>query len=283
MSAPVNTLVHGRDTPDTLRSSGWLDLSAEPVVLVVPDTAGRYYALWLRDARDDVFAAVSARTTGTRRGAFAVLGPGWHGTELAAGLTPIASPTSTPRLGGCIEAAGESDEDALRRAYDGFRLVPLSQWRRGAVPGAQPPVPDGLTALEARGAPPGPPAEVLHTVLDADREGRPLSGAHRYRLRFAPDAAPPVRGFWSLSTRAETAAHAVGDLHGLTVDLDASIPVHIQHRPPARARRSNWLPVPAGAFSLSLDLYWPRPEAVQRRWAPPPVERVDPASRSRSG
>ena len=33
MRAPVNQLVQGRDTPDTLRISAWLDLAAEPLVL----------------------------------------------------------------------------------------------------------------------------------------------------------------------------------------------------------------------------------------------------------
>ena len=60
-------LVHGRDTPDTLQSSGWLDLAAEPIVLSVTDTFGRYYVLWLRDAWNTVFASVGARTTGRRR------------------------------------------------------------------------------------------------------------------------------------------------------------------------------------------------------------------------
>jgi hypothetical protein len=33
--------------------------------------------------------------------------------------------------------------------------------------------------------------------------------------------------------------------------------------------------VPAsGGFSLNLRLYWPKAEALDRRWAPPPVRRV---------
>ena len=232
----LNTLVHARDTPDTLRCAGRLDLTAEPIVLTVPDTCGRYYALWVRDEHDVVFASVGARTTGTRRAAFALLGPDWHGHRLPAALTPIASPTATARIGGCIEAAHERDEDALRRAYDGFRLMPLSQWQRGGAPDPRPP----STRLKQREDAFDLPADVLHTVLDADREGRPLSGAHRYRLRFEPDDTPPVRGFWSLSTRVD----AVGDLHGLAIDPDASLRVQIQHLPPPRGRRSNWLPVP---------------------------------------
>src|SRR3954452_7359399 len=65
LRAPVNSLVIARDTPDTVRASGWLDLAREPIVLTVPHTCGRYYALWLRDAFGAVFASLGPRTTGT--------------------------------------------------------------------------------------------------------------------------------------------------------------------------------------------------------------------------
>ncbi len=65
LRAPVNTLVHHRDTPDTVRISGWLDLASGPLVLSLADTHGRYYVIWLRDAWGTVFATVGARTTGT--------------------------------------------------------------------------------------------------------------------------------------------------------------------------------------------------------------------------
>ena len=273
MPAPLNTLVHARDTPDTLRSVAWLDLAAGPLVLTVPDTCGRYYALWLMDDADNVFASIGPRTTGTGPGGFGLLGPPWHGTRLPPGITPIAAPTLAPRVIGCIEAAGERDDDALRRAYDGFRLAPLT----GAQPLLEPSLRgfNGASAIvAAAGHPVAPATDVLHTVLDTDNDGHPLSGEHRYVLRFGPDAAPPVHGFWSLSTCAATEMHATGDLHGLAIDLDGSLPIYIQHRPPARERRSNWLPAPADRFSVALDLYWPAAEALQERWAPPPLERA---------
>ena len=167
MRAPLNTLVHGRDTPDTLRSVAWLDLAAGPVVLTVPDTCGRYYALWLTDDADNVFASIGPRTTGTGPGAFGLLGPPWNGAHLPPGITPIASPTSTPRVVGCIEAAGERDEDALRRAYDGFRLAPLTDAPPAAAP-AQP-----LAALGATSRP------------GRSGDGRPARG-HPRRQRRPP-------------------------------------------------------------------------------------------------
>src|SRR3954451_14193784 len=80
--APLNRLVHVRGTPDTLRSTGWIDLADEPVVLSGAHTVGRYYALWLRDAWNTVFASLGARVNGTAAGAFAILGPGQHDTRL---------------------------------------------------------------------------------------------------------------------------------------------------------------------------------------------------------
>lgn len=36
---------------------------------------------------------------------------------------------------------------------------------------------------------------------------------------------------------------------------------------------ANWLPAPAGPFSLTMRLYWPKAEALDGNWMPPPVRR----------
>jgi len=78
---------------DTLYGMAWLDLSAEPQVLEVPDTHDRYYSIQLMDAYQTTFAYVGRRTTGTKAGAYALTGPGWSGS-LPAGVRQIKSPTN---------------------------------------------------------------------------------------------------------------------------------------------------------------------------------------------
>jgi hypothetical protein len=104
--APVNQFRHSRDYPDpefhavpttnfdTLYSTAWLDLSREPIILSVPDTGGRHYVMQLLDLWTDVFDAPGWRTTGTRAGAYAIVGRNWLpiGQRLGPGNTdPNAS------------------------------------------------------------------------------------------------------------------------------------------------------------------------------------------------
>jgi hypothetical protein len=98
------------------------------------------------------------------------------------------------------------------------------------------------------------------------------------QLRFAAGLLPPQNGFWSL-TMYDLDGYLVpnpigryalrsGDAFvpdadgGLTLDLAPSAPSDA-------ARGANWLPAPAGPYTLLLRLYWPLPPALEGTWIPP--------------
>lgn len=132
------------------------------------------------------------------------------------------------------------------------------------------------------GAEPGLAADELPAFVCSDSEGRPLSGRHRYELRFPGRRLPPVHGFWTLTTYdaqdspADDSAdrYSVCDWNGLTIEGDGSLTIRIQHSRPVDRRSSDWLPAPPERFNLLLRLVWPQDEALQREWVPPEVVRV---------
>jgi hypothetical protein len=151
---PVNTFQHKRalpdaastdvvnPNPDMLYSQAWLDLAREPIVLSLPDTRGRYYVMPMLDAWTNVFQSPGKRTTGTKKGDFAITGPKWKG-ELPNDVEQIRSPTEMVWLFGRTQTNGKADYAAVARIQDQYRLTPLSQWRK---PGAKPPMPAAAPA-----------------------------------------------------------------------------------------------------------------------------------------
>jgi len=150
LRAPINQFAHARNYPraedrdvvrynfDTLYSPAWLDLGPEPIVLSVPDTAGRYYLLPMLDMWTDVFSVVGSRTTGTKAGNFVLVGPGWSGS-LPDGLTKIVAPTTTIWILGRTQTNGPADYENVHKVQDGYKLTPLSQWGKMYTPPASTP------------------------------------------------------------------------------------------------------------------------------------------------
>lgn len=296
---------------DTLYSFAWLDLAREPVILSAPDTGGRYYLLPMLDMWTDVFSVVGTRTTGNKAGTYAIVAPGWAGT-LPDGMTKIVAPTSAIWILGRTQTNGPADYDAVHKVQDGYKLTPLSQWGKDSAPSRNLPVDptvdnktpplvqvnnlDGVAMLTRLADlmvkyPPHPNdyganviEDALYPTAFADADGQPFSSDRRYVLHFAKDQIPPVRGFWSLTmydarqlfTANPIDRYAIGDRDKLAFNADGSLDLYIQSETPGKDKEANWLPAPkSGAFTMNLRLYWPKTEATNGTWAPPPVKRVN--------
>ena len=91
-----------------------------------------------------------------------------------------------------------------------------------------------------------------------------------------------MRAFWSLTLYGpdrffvENPLHryALGDRSpGLAYGADGSLDLYVGSVAPA-GLETNWLPAPAGEFSLILRLYLPDAEILDGRWLPPAIERL---------
>ena len=190
-AAPFNNFSHARRLAgpddrfvsinnDTVYSIAMVDVSSGPVLLTVPEAAGRYYVLQFVDAWTNNFAYVGRRATGTSAGSFLLTPPRWR-SGAPEGTTVIEFPTTVGTIVGRWACAGPGDLPAVRELQDGLSLKPYGA--RADARGIPAParVPDELAFFEkmrawTRAFPPS----------DADRA---------YQRRFAPlgllDAATP--------------------------------------------------------------------------------------------
>ncbi|GAA3913894.1 DUF1254 domain-containing protein [Microbacterium invictum] len=122
MAGPADTFVTINN--DTVYSMAQLDLSVGPVLLRVPDTAGRYYVLQFVDAWTNNFAYVGHRATGTAAGDFLLVPAGWAG-DAPAGATVIEFPTRVASIVGRWACSGADDLAAVAALQDATTLTPL--------------------------------------------------------------------------------------------------------------------------------------------------------------
>ena len=379
-----------RPNADTLYTNAWIDVSREPMLLHVPDSAGRFYLLQFMDAWTETFADPGKRTTGTGEAWLAIVGPDWHGQLPPNVTTRIDAPTNQVWLLGRTQTNGASDYDNVHAFQRGMRLVPLSQFpgqepKAGPLPVTpQPPPgptpPDKVRAMSAEqflrafadamkmnpphvddapmvrdlariGIVPGqdfdasklspeelvnvkagvqaainhleafvstgaarktgwnsfqgvlgrygtnynaraitarvaiganPPEDAVYISDSTDANGKPLSGAAKYRMHFATDQLPPVLAFWSITGYDKDGyfianpmdRYAIGDRDKLKFNPDGSLDLYIQAQNPGSDYESNWLPSGEGPFNLTFRLYWPKPAILNGSWQPPAVEGV---------
>jgi hypothetical protein len=383
----------GRPNNDTLYSVAWLDLGHEPVIVSVPDMAGRYYSVQLAGFDADNFDYIGTRATGSAAGHFAIAGPGWQG-ELPPGVRSVTpSPTTWALAIGRVLVDGPHDLAEASARIGEITVTPLSRWLGGnradvAAPARRPvlppfdraadPMADWRTINRAMTEIPPPAADadlvklfaqigigpgqeldrldtgtrrgllraldtargivtattayavgstwvngwcltppnwgrlgrdrdflvragkslggiisndtqenVYYTMVD-DADGKRLSGAGRYQLRFPKGQLPPALAFWSVTvydTDYNLIANAIGRYaigdrtQGLAYDEDGGLTLYVQRDAPGEGGDSNWLPVGSGEFHLRLRLYFPAPAVVSQQWMPPAIETIGPPAK----
>ena len=105
---------------DTLYGSVWLDLAAGPVILNVPELAGRYHSAALMSLTTDNSAIIGTRTGG-QGGRYAIVGPGYTGA-IPDGTQLIRSASNDAWLLIRVLVDGPRDRDAAAKALQGFSL-----------------------------------------------------------------------------------------------------------------------------------------------------------------
>jgi hypothetical protein len=206
--------------------------------------------------------------------AAAGIGPGRTPSTEATGAAR-AGLEAAPRAGARLVSAAVRRANAYSRRRNNGWLVPpsyIGAYGRNYLGRA-------VVARFALGA--NTRAETVYPAAFTDGRGRPLSGAHRYRLRFERGELPPVGAFWSVTMYEgdylypnPLRRYAIGDrTRGLRRGRDGSLTLFIQHRAPRGAARSNWLPAPRRRFRLIMRLYEPRRPVLTGAWRPPPLRR----------
>jgi len=123
--------------------------------------------------------------------------------------------------------------------------------------------------------------EYLGIGYQGDRGGHPFDGSYRYTIKFAPDAMPPVKAFWSITVYD---AHMLlyanllqryvvnsAMVEQLVRDADGGFTLYVQHESPGLDKEANWLPVPAEKFNLTFRAYQPEQAILDFTYHAPPV------------
>jgi hypothetical protein len=116
-------------------------------------------------------------------------------------------------------------------------------------------------------------------------KGVPLNGSTApVAIKFSPGQIPEAKRFWSLTAYVpggETLYANPLDKYlvasytpGLVKDADGSVSLWISHAKPRGVPQANWLPVPAGPYSLLLRIYGPTGRSAPGSGYVPPEVRA---------
>ena len=181
------------------------------------------------------------RATGTGKGDFLLVPPGWSG-EAASGVTVIHVPTRVASIFGSVTCAGEPDLPAVHALQDATTLEPADATAQPDDQG------DQLTYTLRLDPPPPVGAFWSLTMYDIPHFFLVANDINRYSLG---DRTP-----------------------GIVFADDGSLTITLSHaRPGDPTAALNWLPAPAGDFRPVLRMYEPAPEVLNETYTVPPITR----------
>jgi hypothetical protein len=218
---PVNQFNHVRQLNDpsstavvapganALSSIAWLDLTAEPQILHVPEVTDHDFVLALLDPyTEDVRNLGSAHDTPA--GDYVICGPGQHDVQLPAGTQRIDMDYTRVWIIGSTQLKGQADVPNVNKIQDGYTLTPLSKYGTDYQPPA-PAQPD--TTVENYTVPTG--LEFFDTLGQLLQQFPPPAADNDQLAAFAtvgigPGKAPSKDGLSADTIRGLTDAVAAG-------------------------------------------------------------------------
>jgi hypothetical protein len=146
-AAPLNQFGKEMDLPNytftavvlpstsTLYASSFLNLQAQPIVLHIPSSGGRFFIMQMLDAWTNVSAQSpsSRQPNNNKPGDYLLVGPDYTGQPPSGFVDVIRMPTNTMWIIGRIYTIGtKADIDDIKaNFYKGLTLIPLSNWTSG--------------------------------------------------------------------------------------------------------------------------------------------------------
>jgi hypothetical protein len=127
------------------------------------------------------------------------------------------------------------------------------------------------------------PNETQYFYTDSDSAGAGLVGDNSYEVTFSAGQEPPVSGFWSLTLYNEHHFCCPNDFKRYSLgtknktlqrNADGSLTIYAGVKAPGKDKESNWLPAPAGKFSLYIRAYWGKDAILDGSWKPPIVRKL---------
>ncbi len=181
------------------------------------------------------------------------------------------------QIGAVLDAAAKDPEvmKTLKEAAyaaDPELIAPMMEWRLNGQPagnGWTSPANNGAFGTDyyhRTGAVKADPYdnkrnETMYFYTDNDTGLQQLVGESSYAVTFAKGELPPIKGFWSLTMYDPEHYFAPNALNRFALGTknkslkygdDGSLTIYLGHKSPGEDKESNWLPAPAGKFSLWL-------------------------------